>query len=83
MVRTMLYKGALVRVSQVDRSLRTIQFIVYVAASIPHLAKDWCRNPRDDPNGYVQTFHIYERLDMGSSRPVSYTHLTLPTTPYV
>ena len=31
----------------------------------------------------VDSVMVYKGLNIGSAKPVSYTHLTLPTTPYV
>ena len=45
-------------------------------------------NPNDRPHSYKTTIHETMHALFGittgdSNRPVSYTHLTLPTTPYV
>ena len=37
-----------------------------------------------DVDGVINSLnHLYEDGDFNMSAPVSYTHLTLPTTPYV
>ena len=74
----------LVRIEDTDKERSEEQFIEAIMEGL-----DWVGlNPDLDPIKQSERFDIYKEeatrlMDLGEAYAVSYTHLTLPTTPYV